>query len=167
MADDRPAGPAAAEPSGGTDETVPTAADLAPAEEPSPADPHPAVFIDSSAIVALVDGDDASHPAAVEAYRGLVDAGYKLFTTNYVINEAFDLLSAGVGPAVARQWLRETTLAVYHADEQDERRARRLVGRAEGNRGLSLTDAVSLVAMERLEVADAFAVDPSFLAETS
>jgi len=149
------------------DDAVPTAADLAPTEEPSPADPHPAVFIDSSAIVALVDGDDASHPAAVEAYRGLVEAGYKLFTTNYVLNEAFDLLSAGVGPAVARQWLRETTLAVYHADERDEQRARRMVVRAEGTRGLSLTDAVSLVVMERLNVADAFAVDPTFLAETS
>jgi predicted nucleic acid-binding protein len=144
-----------------------TPEDLAPTNEPSAEDPHPAVFIDSSAIVALVDGDDASHPAAVEAYHGLVAAGYKLFTTNYVVTETFDLLSAGVGPAIARQWLRDMTLAVYHADEQDERRARRMVIRAENRRGLSLTDAVSLVVMERLHVADAFAVDPSFLAETA
>ncbi len=126
---------------------------------------HPAVFVDSSAIVALVDRDDASHRAAVDAYRGLVAAGYRLFTTNYVVAETFDLLSTGVGPSVARQWLRDSKLAIYHADEQDERKARKLVIQAEGKRGLSLTDAVSVVVMERLDVADAFAVDPNFLAD--
>jgi len=126
---------------------------------------HPAVFVDSSAIVALVDRDDTSHRAAVNAYRGLVAAGYRLFTTNYVVAEAFDLLCTGVGPSVARQWLRDSKLAIYHADEQDERKARKLVIQAEGKRGLSLTDAISVVVMERLDVADAFAVDPNFLAE--
>lgn len=123
-----------------------------------------AVFIDSSAIVALVDQDDASHEDAVSAYRGLVGAGYRLFTTNYVVAETYDLLRTGVGHAVARQWLRDSALATYHADEQDERRARRVVLRARGARGLTMTDAISLVVMERFGVADAFAVDPDFLA---
>jgi predicted nucleic acid-binding protein len=123
-----------------------------------------AIFIDSSAIVALVDSDDASHSAAVGAYRDLVRAGYRLFTTNYVVAETFDLLRTGVGPLVARQFLRDSKLAVYHADEQDERRARRLILDASAGTNLTLVDAVSLVIMERLGVADAFAVDPSFLA---
>ena len=123
-----------------------------------------AIFIDSSAIVALVDSDDASHSAAVGAYRDLVRAGYRLFTTNYVVAETFDLLRTGVGPLVARQFLRDSKLAVYHADEQDERRARRLVLDASAGGNLTLVDAVSLVVMERLGVADAFAVDPTFLA---
>ena len=128
---------------------------------------HPAVFVDSSAIVALVDRDDAALGAATAAYRDLVAAGYRLFTTNYVVAETFDLLSSGVGPAVARRWLRDSKLAVYHADQGDERKAWALVARSEGKRGPSLTDAISLVVMGRLEVADAFAVDPNFLAETS
>ena len=123
----------------------------------------PAAFIDSSAIVALVDQDDASHRDAVAAYRGLVDAGYRLFTTNYVVTETYELLRTGVGHAVARQWLRDSDLAVYHADEQDERRARRMVLQGRGARGMTITDAVSLVVMERFGVADAFAVDPNFL----
>jgi predicted nucleic acid-binding protein len=123
----------------------------------------PAVFIDSSAIVALVDQDDSSHLDAVSAYQELVQTGYRLFTTNYVIAETYDLLRTGVGHAVARQWLRDSTLAVYHADEQDERRARRTVLRARGARGMTFTDAISLVVMERFGVADAFAVDPEFL----
>lgn len=126
-----------------------------------------AILVDSSAIVALVDSDDAAHAAMVEAYRQLVEEGYRLFTTNYVIAETHDLLIAGVGPAIARQWLRASKLAVYHADEQDARRAQREVIRSKSARGLSVTDAVSLVVMERLNVVDALAADPSFLAGTS
>ena len=138
---------------------------VAGATPPSSATETTAIFIDSSAIVALVDRDDASHEAAVGAYHDLVRAGYKLFTTNYVVAETFDLLRTGVGPLVARQFLRDSKLAVYHADEADERRARRLVLDARSGGNLTLVDAVSLVVMERLGVADAFAVDPSFLAD--
>ncbi len=123
----------------------------------------PAVFIDSSAIVALVDQDDTSHEDAVAAYHGLVAAGYRLFTTNYVVAESYDLLRTGVGHAVARQWLKDSGLATYHADEQDERRARRMVLKARGAQGLTITDAISLIVMERFGVSDAFAVDPNFL----
>ncbi len=131
------------------------------------ADPGLAIFVDSSAIIALVDRDDNTHAAAVAAYGNLLAEGYKLFTTNYVISETFDLLSTGVGPDVARRFLRDCKLAIYHADEQDERRAKRVVLRQTGPNGLTLTDAVSFVVMERLNVADAFAVDPGFLSNAT
>ena len=132
-----------------------------------PAGPAPAAFVDSSALVALVDRDDAAHAAVAAAYGDLVASGYKLFTTDYVVAETFDLLRAGVGVAVARRWLRDSRLAVYHVDERDVAAARRLVLAASEARDLSLTDAVSLVVMDRLGVADAFAVDQRFLAETA
>jgi predicted nucleic acid-binding protein len=157
--DDELAGVSGFDPAAVADEVTPFSP---PAEEGGEAT---AIFIDASAIVALVDRDDASHGAAVDAYRNLVRAGYRLFTTNYVVAETFDLLRTGVGPLVARQFLRDSRLAVYHADEQDERRARRLVLDAPAGGNLTLVDAVSLVVMERLGVADAFAVDPSFLAD--
>jgi predicted nucleic acid-binding protein len=122
-------------------------------------------FVDSSAIVALVDRDDAVHSAAVEAYRDLLAAGYRLFTTNHVVVETFDLLSVGAGPAVARRWLQEMKLAVYHAEEEDEQEARRLMTRRDAIAPQSLTDAISRVVMKRLGVADAFSVDPNVLGE--
>lgn len=124
-------------------------------------------FVDSSAIVAMVDANDNTHGAAVSAYAELLQQGYKLFTTNHVIAETVDLLHAGVGPDIARRWLRDHRLPVYHADEQDERRARALVISSRSPRGLSYVDAVSLVVMEKFGVADAFAVDPHFLNETA
>jgi len=125
----------------------------------------PVAFVDSSAIVTLVDRDDASHGAAVEAYRSLVAAGYRLFTTNHVLDEAFELLSTGVGPAVARQWLRDNRLPIYFIDETDLTAAAEMIATRETNAPITLTDALSMVVMERLNVSDAFAVDPAFLAE--
>ena len=149
------AGPGAS-PDDGAEEAAPTRANATPA-----------AFVDSSALVALVDRDDAAHAAVAAAYGDLVAGGYKLFTTDYVVAETFDLLRAGVGVAVARRWLRDSRLAVYHADERDVAAARRLILEASEARDLSLTDAVSLVVMDRLGVADAFAVDQRFLAETA
>ncbi|HWV25144.1 MAG TPA: PIN domain-containing protein [Thermomicrobiales bacterium] len=123
-------------------------------------------FVDSSAIVALVDRNDATHEAAVAAYQDLLQQGYRLFTTNFVVAETVNMLTDGVGAHVARQWLRDNRLPIYHADEQDEHRARALVIGSLSEHGLSYVDAISLVVMERLGVADAFAVDTNFLSET-
>jgi predicted nucleic acid-binding protein len=123
-------------------------------------------FVDSSAIVAMVDRDDASHTAAVEAYRDLIAHDYKLFTTNHVVDETFDLLSVGVGPIIARRWLRESKLPIYHVTEEEEQMARRLLTRGNGPQVNSFTDATTRVIMDRLGVTDAFVVDPNVLADT-
>jgi predicted nucleic acid-binding protein len=127
----------------------------------------PVAFVDSSAIVALVDRNDRSHDAAVAAYRDLVQRGYRLFTTNFVLAETVSLLSEGPGPDIARQWLRDQRLTIYHADEEDEQRARAHVLASRSRRGVSYTDAVSAVVMERLGIADFFAVDSNFLSDTN
>ena len=123
-------------------------------------------LVDSSAMVALADRRDAQHQGAVAAYNQLVEQGYKLFTTNYLIAETVDLLRSGLGPTLAQQWLRDHRLPVYHADEQDERRARTLVISSRNPRGLSMTDAISAVVMDRLGVRDVIAVDPYLSIET-
>jgi predicted nucleic acid-binding protein len=131
----------------------------------APSIDYPVAFVDSSAIVTLIDRDDASHAAAVEAYASLVSAGYRLFTTNHVLDEAFELLSAGVGVIVARQWLQEHRLPIYYVDETDLTAAIEMIAKRDPNASITLTDAVSMVVMERLGVTDAFAVDPAFLSE--
>lgn len=132
-----------------------------------PAQPEsPTAFVDASAIVALVDRNDRSHEAATSAYRNLQEAHYRLFTTNYVIAEAVQLLIDGVGAEVARQFLRDHRLAIYHVSEEEESRATALVAASRSSRGLSFVDAVSLVIMENLGVADAFVVDTTFLADS-
>ena len=129
----------------------------------APARISPIAFVDTSAIVALVDRDDATHEDAVNAYHSLVSDGYRLFTTNHVISETYDLLYSTLGEDIARQWLGDVGLAIYITDSVDEEKAReRVLGSANG-RPMRYADAVSLSVMERLGVAEAFAVDPDFL----
>ena len=75
-------------------------------------DDRPVAFVDSSAIVALVDQDDSAHSAAADAYHELSSSNYRLFTTDHVVVEAYDLLLNGVGPVVAAAWLRNHRLPV-------------------------------------------------------
>jgi predicted nucleic acid-binding protein len=120
-------------------------------------------FVDSSAIVALVDQDDAAHAAATDAYNELSSSNYRLFTTDHVVVEAYDLLLNGVGPVVAAAWLRNHRLPVYCTDENDLAAAQTILTGRPADSPVSFTDALSLAVMERLGVADAFAVDPAFL----
>ena len=120
-------------------------------------------FVDSSAIVALVDEDDNAHLAAVDAYRELSSSGYRLFTTDHVVVEAYDLLLDGVGPVVAAGWLRNHKLPVYCTDESDLAAAQAILSARPVESPISFTNAISLAVMERLGVTDAFAVDPAFL----
>ena len=128
---------------------------------------RPVAFVDSSAIVALIDEDDSAHEAAVAAYRELCDAEYRLFTTDHVVVETYDLLVNGVGPVVAATWLSGHHLPVYCTDESDLTAARSILTARPADSPISYTDALSLAVMERLGVADAFAVDPAFLSALS
>lgn len=120
----------------------------------------PVAFVDAAALVALTDADDRSHRAAVEALASLVHDDYRLFTTDAMVALAHDLVAAAMGADVARDWLGKLDIAVLVTDANDWTRGRELLlagGPA------TLVDAVSLAAMERLGVQDAFAVDPGFL----
>lgn len=121
-----------------------------------------AAFVDSSALVSLVDRDDYTHRAAVDAYESLKAEGYRLFTSNHVVAETYDLLVGSYGHAIARSWLDEMGLPVYVADANDLEQARDRVLTA--RKSINFNDALSVVIMQRLGVADAFAVDPDFLA---
>ena len=131
--------------------------------------PHqpPVAFVDSSAILAMANRGDPTHEQAVAAYHELVDGGYHLFTTDYVIAETLQMLELAFGVDLARQWLRDQRLPIYHADEQDVRRAIAMITSARAGTRLTMTDAVTSVVMERLGVSDAFAVDPEFLTDTA
>lgn len=120
-------------------------------------------FVDSSAMVALADAGDASHAAAVAAYQELVESGYLLFTTDLILAEAHDLLRAGHGSELARQWLRACRIAVYPVDERDLARARQRLLAGDSAPTLGLADTVSLEVMAKLGVTDVFAVDQSVL----
>lgn len=59
-------------------------------------------FVDTPALLALLDGDDRLHAEAASQWRRLVTAGEPLVTTNYVLVETFTLARRRLGHEAAR-----------------------------------------------------------------
>jgi predicted nucleic acid-binding protein len=120
-------------------------------------------FVDASALVALADRDDASHGAAVDAYRDLVAGGYRLFTTDLALAAAHEQIAAALGPALARSWLAHCDIHVHHVTPADLDEGRRAIEEGRSDAAATLADAIHLAVLDRLGVTDVFAVDRIFL----
>jgi uncharacterized protein len=121
------------------------------------------VFVDASALVALADRDDASHEAAVAAYRELVVGQFRFFTTNLALTEAHTLIASALGPESARTWLAHCNIRVHGITPADLEEGRRAIEEGQGPPRATLTDTIHLAVLDRLGVADVFAVDRAFL----
>ena len=121
-------------------------------------------FVDASALVALADRDDASHAAAVSAYRELVASGFRLFTTDLALASAHELIAVALGPEAARSWLAHCNLLVQRIAPADLEEGRRAIEEGWSAPRATLTDTIHLAVLDRLGVTDVFAVDRAFLA---
>ncbi len=121
------------------------------------------LFIDTSALYALLDGDEFRHADVVAAWQTVTDDGRILFTSNYVLVETFALVQRRLGleavhgladvfvPLLQPVWVDEELHAAAVAS---------LFTAAE--RRLSLVDCASFELMRRLGLADVLALDADF-----
>lgn len=121
------------------------------------------VFVDTSALYALLDAGDASHAKARRGFERLRQREALLVTTSYVLVETCALVSRRLGLAALRGfredlaplldviWV-DASLHEAALDQMFERR----------KATLSLVDAASFVAMRREQIDDAFAFDRHF-----
>jgi predicted nucleic acid-binding protein len=124
------------------------------------------VFVDTSAILAIVDHAQARHDAVARTWNRLLADGARLWVTNYVLCEAFSLIQRRLGvaavrdfwenmvPAFSIRWVEETSHASGVATVLAARR-----------RDLSLVDCVSFRAMRDLGIQTAFTLDGHFAEE--
>lgn len=120
-----------------------------------------AVLWDSSAILALLDADDADHDHAVALAKRIAVQRRPSFVTNYVEAEAHALLLRKLGRSLAREWLLAGGLPVVRALPQEEERAKEVIARYT-DKDWSLCDAISFAVMERRGVRTAFSFDVHF-----
>jgi predicted nucleic acid-binding protein len=120
-------------------------------------------FVDTSALLAVLDADEAAHRRAAAAWRQLVESGETLFTTSYVLVECFALAQARLGLAATRVLVEdiEPSLVVDWVDRETHRTATQTL-LATGRKKLSLVDCVSFVAMRRRGASRAFTLDRDF-----
>ena len=120
-----------------------------------------AVLWDSSAVLALLDADDADHPRAVEIITRIAKERRPSFITNYIEAEAHALLLRKLGRALAREWLLTGGLTVLRVRPDEEDRAREILVRY-ADKDWSLCDALSFAVIDRRGVGAAFSFDRHF-----
>jgi predicted nucleic acid-binding protein len=122
------------------------------------------VFVDTSALLAILDEADAHHAAAAATFRSLVGRA-ELVTHNYIHVEAAALVGRRLG-AAALDALTGRLLPVMTTvwiDEDLHQAA--LAARGGRTGGPSLVDEVSFVVMRRSGIDEAFAFDADFEAQ--
>ena len=119
------------------------------------------VLWDSSAILALLDADDADHLRAVAVAKQIAAEKRPSFITNYVETEAHALLVRKLGRVIARQWLFTGGLPVVHARPAEEQRAKEILIRY-SDKDWTLCDAISFAVLEVRQVPRAFTFDHHF-----
>ena len=121
------------------------------------------VFVDTSALLALLDRDDPQHARVRDAWRSGFEDAEGFFTTNYVVLESCAVAQRRFGMNAVRDVLDEIVplLHVEWIDETDHAvGATALI--AAGRRQLSLVDCVSFAVMRRLRIRCCLATDPHF-----
>jgi predicted nucleic acid-binding protein len=121
------------------------------------------VFVDTSALYAVLDRNDANHGAAAEVWRRLVNDSAELLTHNYVIVESCALAQRRLGAAALRA-LNEDLVPLFRVEWINEARHRRAIDMALAaqRKKLSVVDCASFVVMREAGVAEAFCFDQHF-----
>ncbi len=120
-------------------------------------------FLDTSALLALLDGDEGNHTACAEAWRALLAADECFVTTNYVLIETFALVQRRLGLNALRV-LCADFLPLIETIWLDKKTHEAAVGAllTAARRKLSLVDCVSFEVMRQQGVGKAFTLDRHF-----
>jgi predicted nucleic acid-binding protein len=121
------------------------------------------VFVDTSALYAILVRDDGNHSAATKALQLLRERGATLVTSSYVVHETIALLQRRWGIEAVRDWERnvEAGLQIVWVDAEVHGQAMRTL-LAAADRAISLTDWASFEIMREERIDTAFAFDRDF-----
>lgn len=120
------------------------------------------VFVDTSAILALLVPSDRAHPEACVTFERLEAARAPLVTSSYVLVETYALLRSRFGLEAVRSFRENFVplLDVIWIEEGTHERA--LDSMIDQELACSLVDATSFDVMESLGIARAFVFDRHF-----
>lgn len=122
-----------------------------------------AAYVDTSALLPLLDRDDADHPRVVAALQQLGEQRARLVTSSYTLVEAGALVRKRLGAEAFRALgsVVESALEVVWVDEDLHRRAWSKAG-DEPRPGPSLVDWVGFSVIEEQRIDTALAIDAHF-----
>lgn len=123
-------------------------------------------FVDTSALIALVNSNDEFHQQAKGQWKILIEDKDSLFSNNYVILESISLIQRCFG----MDWIHAlqtdvlSLIEIAWVDENQHQAAVHNFLKA-NRRQLSLVDCSSFETMRRLGIEKAFAFDEHFRAQ--
>lgn len=120
-------------------------------------------FVDTSALLALLDADDEHHAEAKDVWHRLADAETPLVTTNYVVVETLAVAQHRLGMDAVRALVREIIPlidVIFMGEADHDAAVAALV--AAGRRQLSLVDCASFLVMHHLHLHLAFTYDKQY-----
>ena len=122
------------------------------------------VFVDTSAVYALLDADDSNHERAFRASARLL--GEELVTHSYVVVELVSLVRRRLGAHAAARLIDEVLPAIEVTDVDASLRSRALAAfRAATASDVSLVDRTSFEFMRQRGISRAWAIDSDFATE--
>ncbi len=121
------------------------------------------LFVDTSALYALLDRDDENHPKGKKVWDKIINPENTLVTSNYVLVETFALVQSRLGFDAARGFQEDMApiLNVEFVNSGIHRLGVTALLSA-ARRGLSLVDCVSFEVMRDLGIKAAFTFDTHF-----
>ncbi len=121
------------------------------------------IFVDTSALYALISTEDRNKTGAVATWENLLKRGDMLITNNYVLVECFSLVQSRLGIEFARLLQSNVVpfLQTEWIDEQQHSAIVQLVLSA-NRRQLSLVDCSGFETMRRLKIEKVFTFDDHF-----
>ncbi|NOZ28440.1 MAG: PIN domain-containing protein [Chloroflexi bacterium] len=122
------------------------------------------VFVDTSALYALLDADDANHEQAKDVWGRLLRESTRLICSNYVLLESIALIQRRLGMSAVREFQRGIVpLFDVHWVPPEVHAVALGTLLAAGRRSFSLVDCTSFELMHRLGIRTAFAFDRHFV----
>lgn len=124
------------------------------------------VFVDTSALFALLDSDDINHQSAKDKWLSLLQTESNLITTNYIIIESMALIQRRLGLKALRTF-QEGILPIFQIYwiQEDTHNCGVAALLTASRKMLSLVDCISFHVMSKHSIKNAFTFDKHFKQE--
>jgi predicted nucleic acid-binding protein len=121
------------------------------------------IFVDTSALYAVLDANDHDSASAGETWRRLMENGDRLMTTNYVVVETCALLHRRLGTQAMCRFVQDLVPAMMvEFVDPTLHMAGTSAAALSSNSGPGIVDCVSFALMQRDGISEAFALDSHF-----
>lgn len=122
------------------------------------------VYIDTSAILAICNADDAHHSGAVEAWIRILDSEEIVSCTNYVVVETIALLQHRHGISAVRRFVEDVLPAVLieWVDPAIHTTAVTAVIASQSRQSPGIVDSVSFEIIRKSQIEHVFCYDKHF-----